>query len=311
MSDQPVGQDEYGDMEKSQWKLYSLGVAAEAKVNGYDWNLEVFASEISQFADGGITNRGQRQETRGVDSSGVEYASSEVTSSTINAVWRSGGESNRRTCPNVEAGEEVIIYTYADTGKFFWEPRNINSHARKVETACYAYAADPSGDENTQRTPENSYMFEVSAHKKIITISTSDKNDEVAKFTFQLNGGEGYATLQDDNNQEITMNPVENRISMINAEDVEVHLIGQNLIVNVPADETHSIDGNETHKVSGNFTITVNGAAYIKAETATIESGANRLVGPTKIDGTLEVTGAAKMNGISSPGASITAPNIK
>lgn len=310
MSDQSVEQNEYGDMEKSQWKLYSLGVAAEAKVNGYDWNLEVFASEISQFADGGITNRGQRQETRGVDSSGVEYASSEVTSSTINAVWRSGGESNRRTCPNVEAGEEVIIYTYADTGKFFWEPRNTNSHARKVETACYAYAADPSGDENTQRTPENSYIFEVSAHKKIITLSTSDKNNEMAKFTFQLNGGEGYATLQDDNNQEITINPVENRISMINAEDVEVHLIGQNLIVNVPADETHTVEGNEDHNVSGNFTIIVNGAAYIKAETATIESGLNTMVGPTKIDGPLEVSGPAKMNGITSP-VNITAPNIR
>lgn len=288
-------------MEDSKYRLWSLGIAAEAKVDCYNWELEISAIERTQFSDGAQTNRGEHVETDGVDGAGIQYATKEVVSGTMNATWMSR-EANRLTCPNVEAGEELLIWQYEDTGKLYWEPRNTNKVSRKLETRTEAFAADPSGNENTKRTEDNSYIFEVSAHKKIITISTSDKNDELAKFKFQLNGGSGFASLQDSEGQEVTMNPTENRISVINAEDVEIHLQGKDLTVNVPADETHT--------VQGNFTITVNGVAYIKAETATIESTMNTILGPTKIDGPLEVTGPTKLNGADSP-VPITAPNIK
>jgi len=289
-------------VEDSKYRLWSLGIAAEAKVDCYNWDLEISAIERTQFSDGAQTNRGEHIETDGVDGAGIQYATKEIVSGTMNATWMSR-EANRLTCPNVEAGEELLIWQYEDTGKLYWEPRNTNKVSRKLETRTEAFAADPTGSENTKRTEDNSYIFEVSAHKKIITISTSDKNDELAKFKFQLNGGEGFASLQDSEGQEITMVPTENRISVINAEDVEIHLQGKNLTVNVPADEAHNIQGA--------LNIIVNGAAYVKAQTATIESSLNKLIGNTEIDGNLLVTGESVLTGGASSPNPITAPNIK
>ena len=288
-------------MDNSKYRLYALGHAAERKVDCYNWELECTPTERVQYSDGALTNRGEAIETEGTDGGEKQYASKELVSGTVNAEWLCR-EANRLTCPNVEAGEELFIWTYEKTGKFFWETRNNGKVSRREETVCIGVAADPAGNEGTQRSQDNSYILDISAHKKIVTISTSDKNDELARFTLQLNGGEGFASLQDSEGQEVTLDPTSNRISVINAEDVELHLQGKNLTVNVPADEAHN--------VQGNFTITVNGAAYIKAETATIESTLNTIVGPTKIDGPLEVTGPSKLNGAASP-LPITAPNIK
>lgn len=298
--------------EQSGYRIYSLGHAAEAKEEGMDWELEVIPMEITQLSDGAQTNRGINLETKGIDAAGNEYADKTISSGSMNATWFGQGESNRRTCPNVFAGEELILYTYNDTGKLWWTPRNTNSNGRTVETVTLAFAADPSGNSETVRTADNSYQIDVSGHRKVLTISTSMKNGETNTFTLQLNGGEGYATLQDDTGQEVTLNPQENRISLINNQDVEVHLIGNDLQVKVPGDETHDIQGNLTINVAGNATVAAKGNVDVTAGgKANITSTLNTLNGPTAINGTLTVSGASTLTGGASSPMPITAPNIK
>lgn len=304
-------------MEESKYKLAGLGTAAEDKVEGLDWNLEVTLSEQTQLMDGPITNAGVEMETSGTDAAGNQYADKAITSGTVNATWKGTGESNRRTCPNVVVGEELLIWTYEETGTYFWEPRNTNSHIRKLETVTQAYAADPNG-EDAVRDDSNSYIVDVSTHRKVITISTSQKNSEKSTFKFQIDGGNGITTLADNFDNEINMSSTENRISMMNGEGVEVHLHGKNLDIIVPGDATEDVTGDVTQKVGGNVSqtvagglnITVTGSANISAETATITSSQNTINGNTLINGALEVTGATLLNGASSP-LPITAPNIK
>lgn len=287
-------------MYDSKYKLIGLGTSAQHKENGLDWTLEVNALELNNLADGAQTDAGFAFETGGVDHSGVAYTDKVLSSGTIPATWKGTGESNRRTCPNVVEGEELLLWTFADTGEIFWEPRNTNSHKRRLETVTHAYAGDPAGAD--ELNDENAYILEVSTQRKIITISTSQKNGEQSKFTLQLNAGTGEATLQDNFNNEVTMASLENRISLMTGEDLEMHLNGSDLQVKVP--------GNHTETTEGALNITVTGAASITAASATIQSDANKIIGPTVIDGTLEVTGATKLNGASSP-VDITAPNIK
>src|SRR5690606_3791141 len=137
----------------------------------------------------------------------------------IPAEWIGIGESNRRTCPNVRRGEELILYTLADSNKIFWTPRNKKSGLRCKETAVWAFAAtEEEGDKALD--DENSYIVEVSTHRKVILISTSKASGEKSRFFVQLNAGEGIATLADDCDNEVTIDSLTPRISLINGEDV-------------------------------------------------------------------------------------------
>lgn len=283
-------------MEDSKYKLVGLGTAAEDKVEGLNWMLEVIPLEQLPLLDGQLTNRGLTMETSGTDAAGNQYADKAVTSSSLNAKWKGTGESNRRTCPNVFLGEEVLIWTFADTGEYFWEPRNTNSHKRTLETVTHAYAANPAGGDE-QRDDTNSYIVDVSTHRKVITISTSQMNNEKSTFKFQIDGGNGITTLADNCDNEFNISSTENRISMMNWEGVEVHLHGRNLNVIVPGDVTEDVTGNVTQTIAGGLTITVTGSANVTAETATITSSQNTINGNTTINGELEVTGGVAIAG--------------
>lgn len=287
-------------MYESKYRLIGLGTAAEHKVDGRDWMLEVNNLELNNLADGAQTDTGFAFETTGTDHSGVAYSDKVLSSGTVPARWKGTGESNRRTCPNVVEGEELLLWTFADTNEIFWEPRNTNSQKRRLEEVAYAWAGDPAGAE--ELNDENSYVLNVSTQRGLILLSTSQKNSEASRFFIEINGMTGIMTAKDNFDNEINMSSLENRISMMTGEDLEVHLNGSDLQVKVP--------GNHTENTEGALNITVTGAANIQAASATIQSDDNKIIGPTTIDGTLKVTGMTTLNGANSP-ANITAPNIK
>lgn len=287
--------------DESKFDFYSMAIAAENKDDGRNWILEVTPYEMTTMMDGELNARGETQESTGTDAAGKVYADKVVTGNSIPAEWIGLGESNRLTAPNVRRGEELILYTYGDTGKVFWEPRNKNSHLRRLETITWAFSG--TRDEGVkQLTEENSYTVELSTHEKHILISTSNHNGEKCRFFLQINPGKGIATLADDKDNEITIDSVGSRISLINGENVEVHLDRRNLNVKVPGNETHTVEGNVVINVSGNAQISAKGGVSITAPTI-------ELNGSTSIKGGLSVSGTSSLNGASSP-LPITAPNI-
>lgn len=307
-------------MSESEYRLFSIGHAAENKDDGTDWWLEVVCTEHTQLSDGEQNSRGQEMETSGVDAAGTAYADKTVTSVSVPAYWRAEGESNRRTCPNVQRGEELFIYTFGDTGKLFWSPRGTNSHIRRLETSTSAWNATPDGlKEGETPGEDNSYIVDVSTHRKVITITTSMRNGEMCKHTIQINPGTGIMTMQ-DGRQEVTMDYTENRISLINAEDVEVHLQQKDLNIKVPGDESHNVTGNlnitvtgnATVNTTGNTTVAATGSVDVTAGTeASVTAPAIGLNGNVAIVGNLEVSGFSELAGGANSPLPITAPNIK
>lgn len=288
--------------ESSGFKIYSLAIAAENKEDGTNWILEVTPIELVPMLDGEVNARGERSENMSTDSTGRMYADSVVTANSIPAEWIGIGESNRRTCPNVRRGEELILYTLADSNKIFWTPRNKNSGLRCNETAVWAFAATPE-EGNKALDDENSYVVEVSTHRKVILISTSQANGEKSRFFFQLNPGEGLATLADDHDNEITVDSLTPRISLINGEDVELHLQNKDLTVKVPGNESHDVSGNLTINVTGNVAVKAGGNAAVEAGgKASVKAPDIELAGKTKVNGDLEVTGSTKVAGLSASG---------
>lgn len=276
--------------EASKFRVYSLAIAAENKDDGHDWMLEVTPLELVSMLDGEVNARGERQASTGTDSSGKIYADSVVTSNSIPAEWIGIGESNRRTCPNVRRGEELILYTLADSNKIFWTPRNKKVGLRALETAVWAFSGTPEEGDKAFND-ENAYVVEVSTHRKVITVSTSKANGEKSRFFFQLNPGEGLATLADDHDNEITIDSLTPRISMINGENVEVHLQAKNLDVNVPGNQTNTVEGNVTINVTGSVAVTAGKGASITAPTIAIN-------GETTVTGSFKVVGETTLQGL-------------
>lgn len=211
----------------SKLRFYSIGVAAEDNDTGR-WGIRVSPLEQLNFMDGEINADVVTIDSSGIDAGGQTYADQVDTANSFMATWIGIGESNRRTAPNVVVGEQLILFTYADTGEYFWTPRNQSRALRRLETAVFAFSASPAAGAK-ELNDDNSYIVEISAHQKRLTLSTSKANGEVAAYTFQLNGGEGLAILSDDMNNEIAIHSTGNRISLINADNTEFHLDGPNL----------------------------------------------------------------------------------
>lgn len=57
----------------------------------------------------------------------------------ITATWLDSSAANRATPPDVKAGEEVRVFSYAETGKFYWKTERRNSDLRGHETVMSVF----------------------------------------------------------------------------------------------------------------------------------------------------------------------------
>lgn len=295
---------------ESKFRLLSVGFAAENKPMG-TWKLMVTMKESSTTLDGGVDTSGVVQPIQGIDASGNVYADSLPTAKVIEAEWHGIGESNRRTAPDVREGEEVMIYTYGDSGQHYWTSRNAaknGSDLRTLETVLWAFAAEDATDRPL--TGDNTYYLELSTHKKLVTFSTSDKNGEVTRYTVQFDPGQGVFLIKDDHDQEFMFQSVEGVIRMINSGDVMVELTKKDLNVVVPGNHTEKTEGNLTINVTGNVKVSANGSATVEAKgSATLKAGGNATVqgakvslvaGETTVSGNLSVAGGLVVAGAAS-----------
>jgi hypothetical protein len=303
------------DRDLSKFKLYSLGTAVDNNDFGL-WDIEVTPIEQLNQLDGVLVNQGVSIESSGTDSAGNAYADKAVTSTTIKATWMGLGESNRRTAPNVVSGEEILIYTYEQTGVYYWTCRHSNNNRRRLETVVMAWSGSSASGEKAMND-DDSYMLEVSTHKKRVLFTNSRANGELSKFNIASDPGVGKFTVADDHDNEVTMDSLENRVTLITGNDCEVTLKGTNLDITVPGNETHTIqgnlnitvNGNALVNVKGNATVTVAGSVDYTAASMAFKAANFTYTGIFEIQGTLNVTGATTLNGASSP-LPITAPNI-
>lgn len=281
--------------EVSGFRFYSLGIAAENKAIGKH-QCEVIPLETSNFLDGEVTTRGESTAIELKDRQGNAFSDKVVSSVPIVATWIGLGESNRVTPPDVRRGEELIIYTFADTGKYYWQPRNTNRQLRKLETVTCAYSGTTDeGDGEVNDT--NHYITEVSTHKKHIIISTSDKNGEKCRWFIQIRGSDGKLVVADNNNNEIMIDSVDSVIRMINQFEAEVVMNKKDITLNVPGNYAINVTGNQTINVQGNASLTVTGNASVKAATYTLDASTITFNGNLVFNGNVSMNGSFNSSG--------------
>lgn len=244
-------------MQMSKLIPYAVGIVAVNKPLTTTL-IEVTPIEDLNFLNGEITDNIQDSVTKGLDSKGSSFESSVQVGATINAQWLPIGISNRVTAPDVRRGEKVIIYKYADVDMYYWTTLTYDMRLRKLETVIYAFSATQ--EENEVGKADNTYFFEVSTHKKTITLHTSKANDEPFIYDIQLNTNDGSFILQDDIGNFISLDSKNVRLEMKNSDGSWIDIDRKNINIyapnniNIKADnEVNIVGGKKINETSPNI----------------------------------------------------------
>lgn len=281
-------------MKTSMFYPHSMGTVAAAKpLSKTDkhplgtYNIEVTLDEIFPFVDGQVTDNTQSYRAKGTGATGRAYDVDIDTTVTVKAEWLPFGSGNRKTAPDVQIGEQVLVWRKADLDEgYYWQPWGGNEeNLRRLETVIYAWSASPNGGNAGGFDPENSYWFEVSTHRGVVTFGTSKANGEPFAWNFQIDAKTGIANLLNDIGDRITIDATQALFEVENSEGTLVQ--GKGSDATVKAGGSVTLDAPES-VVTGN--LTVNGNVTIAKN--------------LKAGGTLEVGGTGKFGGI------VTAPRF-
>lgn len=290
----------------SLWHLWSEGVVAENKPRTTNDCL-VVPYEVFPMMDGELGDDDEEFETEGYDAYDVPFKLKVKTRTAIICKWYQRG-SNRHTAPDVRRGERVEIWRFGDSNVYYWTPKGLDDHLRRLETVRFLFNADPDGLGNELPSPDNSYVVEISTHDKKITISTSKINEEPFAYTLQLNTAEGYFTVKDDADNYIMLDSAERHIRFQNGDGAFFELNKENINAHAPnnidvealkdiiiacKNLTWTAGENVTYKVGETFDAT---AAKFKFKGEFEQSG-----GDFKVDSPATFTKDMRANGISSP----------
>lgn len=275
-------------MQRSVIGRYSLGIVAENKK--LDENIiQVIPVESLNLMTGELCSETVTLKSSGLKEDGTTYKVEVEMGATLEAEWF--GETNRLTSPDVRRGEQVWIWQSENADKYYWTAIGRDDNQRRLETVTYTYNGIP---ENTDEDPskDNSYFVEYSTHNKTITFQTSQRNGEVCKYTFQLNPGDGRATLVDEVGNIIQIQTPESTIFISNS-----------------TGSLMEINKSKIHIQSGESISLKTGAFELKSPMIKVECDAFELKSSqTRIHGTLEVDGIlAKTMQVMAP---IFAPGI-
>lgn len=202
-------------MQLSKYRLVSIGYAAQNKALDSK-QLEVTPIEMLPYIDGEITDDTTHVTHEGVDATGKKYTTKAEIGVTLECTWLQWG-SNRQTAPDIRRGELIFVWQYADDDTYYWSSPGKDDHLRRLETVIWAFSAT-TDEKTTKLTPLNSYVMEVSTHRKLMTLTTSKANGEKFAYTVQINAGKGGLVVMDDAGQYFELNSNERRWTMTNAD---------------------------------------------------------------------------------------------
>ena len=249
------------EVNTSKFFIRSMGRAAQ-NIDGVNPLLEIIPIEDLGYVNGEINVERETMEATGVDMLGNAFSTKIETSNVLVAEWLPFG-ANRISPPSIRRGERVLIWQYADHDKYYWTTSGLGEHLRRLETAIWRFS-NTKDEGDVTIGPANSYWFEMSTHRKNITLMTSQSDGEKHLYTIQVDtaGSKVIITDESDNCFEIDSN--NDKVSMRNSAQSSIVLDGPNIVMTAPnkiimnasevgiTAQTTSIDSNT--KLTGRLT---------------------------------------------------------
>lgn len=287
------------DINTSKLFIRSMGRAAQ-NIDGVNPLLEIIPIEDLGYVHGEINVDRELLIASGVDMMGNSFVTQIETSNVILAEWMSLG-SNRASPPSVRRGERVIIWQYGDFDKYYWTTCGFDENLRRLETAIWRFS-NTRDEKETDLTAENSYWWEVSTHRKHLTLMTSVSDGEKHKYTIQIDTANSKLLITDDQDNYFEIDTPAKKMTMKNTSNSYVILNDKNIEINAPekititctdldvkSSATTSFDAGTTTAMTSGTTTTM------KAGTSTsVESGSTTtMTSPTT---TIDASSGLNMN---------------
>ncbi len=292
------------------FKTYCIGHAAENKPRETN-QLKIFPTEITPFVDGELNADAQEMVAKGVDKDGNAYELKGVRKTYLTAEWYRG-DSNRDNAPDIQRGEKIRVYRYADTDHFYWttmgEEEDMNR--RRLETLSFSLS-NMRESVDRELTDDEKWLISASTHDKHITIKTTKSDGEPYAYTLQLNLKDGQFVITDDVGNMMHINSAENEVLLQNADGSFFQVIKH--VINVFAkDEVNVKTKRYTLEAEESITMETKATTLSSSETIDVEttttnwSSSDSFTATTvtfTIDGKLVTTGTSALNGAVTMGA--------
>lgn len=253
--------------------------------------------EIMPLMSGKMALNEEELEHKGMDSFQREYEVKVKHSNAIDCKWLPWG-SNRVTAPDLVMGERVAIYRYADSDVYYWKELGLDDNLRRMETVRYLFAANKDRESLDDRSPDNSYLLEVSAHDKLITLKTTNLNDEPYTYVWQLNTADGLWVFTDDVGNYLQLDSKETVITFKNADGAMYELNKKDILEYAPGNITREAVGDYT-VTCANYTMSVKGTTSVDSPTINFKGNFTN-DGPVAFTKTLNVAGATAVGSMGS-----------
>ena len=196
-------------------------------------------------------------------------------STCIEAKWLSRN-SNRSTCPDVQAGERVLVWRNGDSSDFYWESLGFDRHLRQLEHYIVAISNTAHDDKNSKYLDlTNCYIFEIDTKNQKVGLYTNKNNKEPFSYTIKLDTKAGNFILRDDVGNKIFLDSTNTLIELYNIDKTTYKLNKKDIYEYCEGNHHREVLGNMTEVIHGNRTRTVK-----KAETITVTGKQS-----SKIDG--------------------------
>lgn len=194
--------------------------------------LEVYPVEEIGYTSTDVNDERETHVEDGEDAFGNAYVDEIETSNCIVAEWLPWG-SNRYTAPNVRRGEKVILWQYDEVDKYYWTIMGTEDYLRRLETVAWNFSN--TRDESVKKlTKENSYTMIMSTHTKEVTLQTCKSDGEKFEYIIRLDTKNNMFVITDDDNNQITLESDERRITLLNGDGASVCLDKKNITIDAP-----------------------------------------------------------------------------
>lgn len=288
-------------MIQSKLRFFSIGRVVEPKLVNSD-QIVVRAVELHPFFEGELKADPGKIKAEGTDATGKKYIKEIETDIGIIAKWLPMDSGNRATPPDVRRNERVMIWQYEQQDEYYWTCMGLDSGYRRLETVVYRFSNTK--DESVVKLDDsNSWWFELSTHKKTITLKTNNSDGEKYTYGILIDAKTGAIKITDNLNNSILLDSANTLIELENANETLVSLNKKTILLkaidSVTIDTKDFIVKSKTSTVNGSSTIDLKGGTVTidgTQMTTKPKSNFNATVsvkGSTDIGGDLKVTGGS------------------
>ena len=220
----PLNQVSHTSQQGDQWHIFR-GKAVEDKAPE-SRELKVQLDEQMPYMEGKLEKIENEAPAGDV---GIVKTSNYVTATYM------GLESNRTFPPDIYQGEQVVVFNYGDSDKYYWYSSGRDDNMRRVERLRFHVA-------DLQQTvkelnEDNTYFIEFDTlHNKRILIQTAKTDGEKYRYLLQFDAKENTIRICDDGDNEILVESDTPRVFLRNRDGTYIDANKRNLILFAPED---------------------------------------------------------------------------